>query len=163
MATTSIPYKRFWNCGGFPTSFFNKLRKLKFTWKSKLIIPYTFSKFRNCSNLKINHELQMIFATLVVALLLLPSVLTCMLFQASPWYCCWSTMNYIFYYILRSYCCHPWWIVELQVPLFLLVLYCCNSIVIVIDATLLSYYCHPWQPINSSKQPNYEETINKNS
>jgi len=52
MATTSIPYKRFWNCGGFPSTFFNKLRKLNFTWKSKLIIPYNFSKFGNCSNLK---------------------------------------------------------------------------------------------------------------
>jgi hypothetical protein len=102
----------------------------------------------------------MIFATLVVALLLLPFILTYMLFQALLWYCCWSTMNYIFYYILHSYCCHPWWIVELQVPLLLLVLYCCNSIVI--DAILFCYYCHPWQPINSSKQPNYEETSNKN-
>jgi hypothetical protein len=33
MATMSIPYKRFWNCGGFPSAFFNKIRKLKFTWK----------------------------------------------------------------------------------------------------------------------------------
>jgi hypothetical protein len=112
--------------------------------KNKLIIPYNFSKFRKCSNLKKDHELCMLFATLVVVLLLLSSFVTCMLLQALPWYCCWSTMSYILYYILHSYCYHPWWLVELQLPLLLLVFYCCNSIVIVIDVTLLCCGCHPW-------------------
>jgi hypothetical protein len=66
MATTNIPYKRFWSCRGFPTSIFSKLRKLRLTWKSKLIIPYNFNKFRFCNNLKKNHELQMIFVTLTI-------------------------------------------------------------------------------------------------
>ncbi len=105
--------------------------------KSKLIIPYNFSKFRKCSNLKKDHELCILFATLVVVLLLFSSFVTCMLLQALPWYCCWSTMSYILYYILHSYCYHPWWLVELQLPLLSLVFYCCNSIVIVIDVTLL--------------------------
>ncbi len=68
-------------------------------------------------------------------------------------------MNYIFYYILHSYCCHPWWLVELQVLLLLLVLHCCNFIVIVIDATLFCHRCHPQQPINVSKQPDYEKQV----
>jgi hypothetical protein len=69
----------------------------------------------------------MLSATLVVVLLLLPSFVTCMSLQTLPWYYCWSSISYILYYILHSYCCHP------------------------------------WHPINVSKQPNYEETISKNS
>ncbi len=126
-------------------------------------MPYNFSKFGNCSNLKKDHELKMLSATLVVALLLLPSFVACMLLQTLPWYYCWSTISYILYYILHSYCCHPWWAIELQVLLLLLVFYCCNSIVITIDATLFYYCCHLWKPINVSKQPNYEETNSKNS
>ncbi len=34
--------------------------------EKNLIIPYNFNKFKICNNLKKDHELRMIFATLVI-------------------------------------------------------------------------------------------------